>query len=358
MNCNINYTPVLSFHEYFVLDYYTYGFVNPVYTTRKIPAKYANRVLLADSGGYQLFKAKCDHQRDPTIRCSVIDGVGIHNDNGIILDPIELCRRYGKLNAELGFTIDDPLISSNEEEFQHKISKGYDYATRILNYRKVLCPNTKILIPLHFATYEQLKICFSQFENLDADGYAFPVRKSAYISDTAKIAYVLCFLHSRGVKRVHLFGSSRPEIALISATAMAFNMFDQITFDSTTWNTYIWGKTYLDAITLKQKYLSRSYKIGDPLPFNHPISNDKLTYGDLTTGELRRLTSIHNVFAISDYTKNMTFEASEPENLKNYVKNNPTIFPKNEEIISAINILLITTSKSYKYLRKWVPWPI
>lgn len=352
------FTPVLSLNEFFLLDYYSYGFLNPVYTNIKLPSKYTNRVLLADSGGYQLFMAKCAHQRDPTIKYSVIDGVGIHTNSGMILDPIELCRRYGKLNAELAFTIDDPLISSNEEEFEHKISKGYDYAVRILEYSKLLCPTTKILIPWHFATYEQMKKCFFRFDGLGADGYAFPVRASAFISETPKIAYVLSFLHSRGVKRVHLFGSSRPEIALISATAMTLNLFEQITFDSTTWNTFIRGRKYLDDVTLKAKKLSRSYRIGDYLPFRHPISNDKLTYGELTSGELRKMASIHNVLAISNFTREMARKASVPEKLKNYVMKNPTIFPRKEEIIPAINILLITADKSYKYLRKWVPWPI
>ena len=111
------FTPAMNAGDTLIIQHYGYCFFNPTGWFPK-PNRLSIRiasVCFSDSGGYQLYSLNKDHQNgNGSIRCIVIPGVGIKTrKNCLIIDPIDLCRKYGELDIDYGFTLDHPLSDTN-----------------------------------------------------------------------------------------------------------------------------------------------------------------------------------------------------------------------------------------------------
>lgn len=307
----------------------------------------------ADSGGYQIYR----YFKNVTKRCLVIPGV--KNKNGsrfIIIDPIHQCRKYGELNIKWAFTLDHPLSDNpTEEEYRLNLEKSYNWAKLMFDIRNSLCPVTEFLIPLHFRNKPELHHYYEVMSTLNPDGYAFPARFDLSLRGVIRIACTLSFLHCKQVPKVHIFGRSCKEIIFIGAAAVGLGMFDQLSFDSRTWNQSLFGPDikHIDPYTL------RHTKIFDNLPASSLLSYKVaeelgLTIIDINTKIGIELLMLHNAFAITEYANQIADRARHIGSYREFIKKQPYISRKNLDL--AVQILELSVQKGYFYLDRVTGW--
>ena len=114
-----------------------------------------------------------------------------------------------------------------------------------------------------------------------------------------------------------MFGSSRREVIFIGAAALGLQMFEQISFDSMTWNTLVFDKRpkYFDPDTLKGHRI-KNEEIIDILTPTRVMTKTQLFPFDLINR--KRLLMLHNALAISKYTEDMAKIVAEqiPDEIK------------------------------------------
>jgi queuine/archaeosine tRNA-ribosyltransferase len=337
-----------------VNQYYPHVLYNPVrqnFDRIKTIQRTNMTVIFADSGGLQLFR-----YRDSSVKsCIVVPGGKISNTKSrIVIDPIDLCRLYGKIGVNYGFTLDEPLCDNpGPQQYFKELENSYRSAKLMFDFRNKLCPNTKLLIPLHSITKNQLHHYFERMSDLSPDGFAFTARSRFDLKGLIKIALTLCYLHSNGVTMVHLLGSSRQEIIIIGAAAVGLKMFSQISFDSRTWNTGNFNtKTIvIDSETLRQRMIAPGEIINLFVP-KKSLYNSSLS----GTEHLKKIILLHNAFAISAYTKKVADIATDITRLKKHLLTMRLSKHRAERILTAIDVLETYSVKGYGYLEKWLSW--
>jgi len=352
------FTPAMNAGDILIIQHYGYCFFNPAGWYPK-PDKLPIRigfVCLSDSGGYQLYSRNKDYENgNGSRRCIVIPGVGIKTrKNCLIIDPIDLCRKYGELGIDYGFTLDYPLSdNASEEEYEINLLKSYEWAKLMIGLRDDLCPTTKLLIPLHYCTEQQLRHYFNTMSKLNPDGYAIPVRDTSTWEDMVRIAYALCFLQHKRVKIVHMFGSSRREIIILGAAASGLGMFQQLSFDSTSWNTAIYVLQYLDSKTLGLHPVHDIKKVKLNLPES---LIEELQSTVIDPALKKKLILLHNVIATSDHANAMLKRAKDIETLKRFIENTPHLSIQRRRLLASIGILHTSMKRGFPYIEKWFGW--
>ena len=234
---SLNYIAVSQDDNGLVNRHYKNVLYNPVrqkFDTLLKYKRYENSVNFADSGGFQIANTEGGDEK----RCIVKIGAGIQiRKNLTIIDPIDLCRQYGKLDIRYGFTLDHPFWDNTDpRNFSKRLDDSYTWAKLMFTERTRRCPRTEFLVPLHFRTKTQLDTYFKKMSPLKPEGYAIPAFKKRTLNDIIKISYTLSFLRHKGVKKVHILGNSNRVIIAIMAAAISLKMFEMISFDSRTWN--------------------------------------------------------------------------------------------------------------------------
>jgi hypothetical protein len=349
------YTPVSTDNRNLVNQYHPHCLFNPIRQTPHMKSSPENAEYFADSGGYQIYQCK----DDPKKRCLVLPGFGIGtHGNLLIIDPLDLCARFRAIGIKYGFTTDHPLSDSpSEGEFDQNLERSFLWAALMFENRSKLCPQTELFIPLHFSTPHELLTYYERMSQLHPKGYAFPVRGNFNLIWILKIAWTLCFLASRGVTKIHLLGSSRREIIILGAAALGLGMFDQISFDSTTWNTLLFDKRpiYFDPTTMKAARVVGQFEVELLLPIQvmktHPFGGAETSQSG---GE--KLLMLHNAFAISSYADNMAKRARSPNAFKTYIRNEPHLRRLKTNLLLAINALEESTRKGFDFIVSALEW--
>jgi hypothetical protein len=310
--------------------------------------------LLSDSGGFQIYKSIFNtFNGERTEKIDVIPGVGIHRRNKVlVLDPIDLCEKYGALNVRCGFTLDFPVVFGSPDEYEDHLIKSYECAEIMFDCRYDFCPDTQLLIPLHFSTKDQLHRYFDKMSKLSTDGYAFPVREDTSWEYLMRIAYVLGFLHGKGVRYVHMFGSCKQEIIIVGAAAIGLEMFQRITFDSSTWDTARHNPPkYLQPNTLKQKDIRRLEVFRPMLPKS--LTQELRGYEKyLPRSYFYKLVLLNNALNVNRLTRKIAEIAGDIEQFKWFIKINADYELLRDMLIQAIELLQIAAVKDYKYIEK------
>jgi hypothetical protein len=162
-NMKFFYVPVSTGNDCLVNQYHPHTLFNPTrqnFDTLKNINRTEKAENFADSGGLQLISYENSLEKS----CMVIPGVGIKNrKNLIVIDPIDLCRCYGKLDIKFGFTLDHPISDiASISECNERLENSYGWAALMFEVRKDLCPNTEFLVPLQFITKPQLHKYFKK----------------------------------------------------------------------------------------------------------------------------------------------------------------------------------------------------
>ena len=359
------HAPVVTGNKDLILEYYSHCFFNPTNFVPRLDFTERIQVIsefFSDSGGYQIYSINQNRIDGFTEKqCVVIPGVRTRNSvKHLIIDPIDICRKYGKLNIVYGFTLDYPLSdNSTEKEYSYKLEKSYTWAKLMFRYRHDLCPNTNLLIPLHYISKDQLHAYYNKMSSLKPNGYAFPVRGRDSFKGYIWIVCSLCFLHHKGVDQVHMFGSARPEIIIIGAAAIGLNMFKQLSFDARTWNTVSFNSGivyYFDPETLKRKSIQKDTYIDILMP-NHLLKRINRKEVPLTKTFKKRIIMLHNVLAIDHYTRKMVARSKNIDDLKRFIATQSNFSQKKQDrLIMAIKILEESKKKGYGFIEKWLQW--
>jgi len=353
------FTPVINSGDDLILEYHRYCFFNPTGSPpglKKLKELQKNPENYGDSGGYQLYnRNKIYYEGKGEEGCLVIVGYGIRKRNDqLILDPIDLCRKFKKYNITYGFTLDNPLSDyATEKEYKEKLIDSYKYAEMMFKYRDTLCPDTNFIIPLHYLTKDHLAEYYNKMSALNPVGYAIPVRGTNNWDDFVCVADCLCFLQNEGAQVIHLFGSCRAEIIVLGAVAMGLRMFTQISFDSTSWRTFRYRRyryRYLDPKTLTQKTMP-----DDIVRINLPDKiwkQYKIDKSLQTTPSKKKLILLHNALAVEYYRKNIINIAININNLKRYVKTQKHLKTQRRRLLFAIKIMEASVMYGYDFVEK------
>ena len=349
----LKYTPALSSKDLIIFENVPDCFINPVRSPpsrRMLTSLETYPYLFCDSGGYQIYKIKYKMLNgEDTERFEVIYGAGIQRYNGVlILDPIDLCEKYGELNVKCGFTLDFPLVVGTSEEYEDHLFRSYECAAKMFDCQQDFCADTDLFIPLHFSTQKQLHIYFNTMSTLNPDGYAFPVRDNTNWEYLMKICYTLSFLHAKGVQKVHMFGSCKPEIIIIGAAALGLQMFQQITFDSSTWDTARNNPPkYLDPGNLRQRDIRdlKTFMPHFPKSFTQKIKGYEKY---LPKSYFYKLIGFSNVQTVNHYTKKMVSLAQDVEKLKWFVRTNRDLKSVSPLLMHSIGLLQSASGEKNK----------
>jgi hypothetical protein len=353
------YVPVVTHPGDYINAFFSSCLVNPL---RKYPQiavlmeSFRSKEFFADSGGYQMYSL---NQGERKKQCVVVPGVGIRDTRDhLIIDPIDLCRRYGKLRINYGFSLDFPLSDDpSEQEYVSKLEASFEWAEMMFDVRPKLCPETKLLIPLHYETKSQLHQYFDKMTVLKPEGYGLPVRGRFNLDGLIWIASSLAFLHSKGVRLVHAFGSSRRELIMIGAAALGLGMFSRLSFDSTSWDCFLSNRRpyRIDTKTLAQKRILPTSSIPVLLPTELLHTVGRLE-GQPTAAVKKRLIALHNALAITRYTYKTARRAKDLVGFKNYLQKEPHLALHKEDLLIAISLLEHASLRGYDHVSRSLDW--
>jgi hypothetical protein len=265
--------------------------------------------------------------------------------------------------VEYGFTLDFPIVTGTDPEYKNHLEESFKWAQYMFHCRPKLCPGTNLLIPLHFSNKEQLHQYFHEMDTLNPDGYSFPVRGLQGPKYLMKVSYILTFLYSNGVRKVHILGTSTPEIIVVGAAALALKMFQQITFDSNTWaNSHGILSKQLVRASFKQIDMRdcKEYRLLLPDGLSTQIQD---YMGILPHSYINKLLQLSNVREINLFTHKMANMALDIERLENYVLTHEVFGKKGRKVKDALNLLQFGYLEGYKFVKKyygriWISKPI
>jgi tRNA-guanine family transglycosylase len=220
--------------------------------------------LMVDSGGFQLLTAeqkgwKISH--DPYCQLTYKFGKEIN------LAPRHVMEFALKLKAAIVMGLDFPVgkfktVAEREIEFYKKLSLNVRWAHESDIWKRRLCPEAQLFLPLQAYNLKQLDVFFSETTGIPYDGVAIPVREAKL----HEIALFLTSFYQRGIHQVHLLGTaSFLKIAIIAF--MANNVFNWTSLDAASWNKSAVHCGFLSPQNLKQIDLRRTVKL-DPGFFN------------------------------------------------------------------------------------------
>jgi hypothetical protein len=147
-----------------------------------------------------------------------------------------------------------------------------------------------------------------------------------------------------------MFGSSRAEIIILGAAVTGLGMFQQLSFDSTSWNTAIYGIKYLDPKTLGRHSVDDIRRIKLNLP-KSLIQELQSTVIDRALQN--KLILLHNVFATSHYANAMLKRAKDIEALKRFIENAPHLGIERRRLLASIGILHTSMELGFPYIEEW-----
>lgn len=365
--CNLNYIAVSQDDNGLVNRYYKNVLYNPVrqrFDTLLKYKRYEKSENFADSGGFQIANTEGSDEK----RCIVKIGAGIQiKKNLTIIDPIDLCRQYGKLDIRYGFTLDHPFWDNTDpKNFSKRLNNSYTWAKLMFAERTRKCPHTEFIIPLHFRTKTQLDTYFKKMSPLEPEGYAIPAFKKRSLNDIIKISYTLSFLHHKNVKKVHLLGTSNIALIAIMAAALSLKMFEMISFDSRTWNnaTNKFRKDkssenedyfYINPLTLgKQNIVPGETKIIHFLP---PRLKGLIEFDQNDDfRSAKEKIYFYNAFATRRYAKRLVEKADSIPALLDYLPEAGFDKSKIKKASAGIQILIDSVTKGFSNVREKITW--
>jgi tRNA-guanine family transglycosylase len=214
--------------------------------------------LMVDSGGYQLLKAEIKGWKithEPYRQLTYKIGKEIN------LVPRHVMEFASKLKAGIVMGLDFPVgkfktASDREIEFYKKLSLNVRWAHESATWKRRLCPEAQLFLPIQAYTLKQLDVFFSETAEIPYDGVAMPVREAKL----HELALFLTYFRQRGIGRVHLLGTAGfLKIAMVAF--MANNMFAWVSLDAATWNKSAVHCGFLSPKNLRLVDLRRTVKL-------------------------------------------------------------------------------------------------
>jgi len=187
--------------------------------------------LMLDSSGYQLHEGEKKGKRmafDPNLPMK-------HTAREINLAPKHGMEVASTLQVDIAVGQDFPIrkfrsSAEREAEFQKKLPYNVRWAYESAAAWKECCPKAQFFLPIQCYDIKQLDRFMEMIDGIGYDGVSMPIR-NIKIPD---IALFLVDFYQRGIKKVHLLGtSSFLKIALCAY--MSHHLFEWVSLDATTW---------------------------------------------------------------------------------------------------------------------------
>lgn len=198
--------------------------------SRKLIEECRAKVVMLDSGGYQLLRCS---QKGKKVVCD--ENGPIWNKGQINLTPRHVVNAAVQIKPHILVALDFPIETvkdkkRQEAEFRKKLRFNVPWAIETAKLHKKYCPEIKLFIPVQCYTLEHLEIFFDAIGSVNFDGLSMPVRNLSL----AEIAAFLISFYDLGIRRVHLLGTLSIKVMALCAF-VARHLFDWVSLDSTGW---------------------------------------------------------------------------------------------------------------------------
>jgi len=138
-------------------------------------------------------------------------------------------------------------------EFHNKLVFNVPWAFESYAWKNAFIPEAQYFQPLQCYNLDHLDIFLNKIRGVHFDGVSMPVRN---IKPVELVQFLVSF-YQRGITRVHLLGTSSFSVIAICVYA-AWNLFEWVSLDSTTWRYAADKMSFLNPLTLSRKNLSTS----------------------------------------------------------------------------------------------------
>ena len=194
--------------------------------------------MILDSGGYQLIAAE---QKGNLKKSAIMEW----------LTPEHVMTAAAKFNPDIVMALDYPILSFSDpikqaQEFEKKIITNLRWNRECIELKSSYCPEVELFLPVQAYNTKQMDFFFTKLESTDFDGVSLPTRNAS----PSQLIQQLLLLHNRGIRKIHLLGTSTFTNIIISAF-LARNYFDWVSLDSTTWRQQAMYGLYLHPENLR-----------------------------------------------------------------------------------------------------------
>jgi hypothetical protein len=189
-----------------------------------------NHVIL-DSSGFQILEA----QRKGKILTFDSNRPMKHTAKYLNLSPEHVMRAAAIHQVPIAIGLDFPIRKlkgdvQQQLEFFKKKPRNVQWAYESFAWKNALIPGALYFQPIQCYNLEHLDIFLNDIAGVLFDGVSMPIRNLR----PAALALFLVSFYQRGIRRIHLLGTSNFENIAICAYA-ARNMFEWVSLDSTSW---------------------------------------------------------------------------------------------------------------------------
>lgn len=215
------------------------------------------RHLIGDSSGFQIHQAEKDRKSitfDPSQPMK-------NTAKALNISPQQVMEAAVPHQPGIVIGLDWPIrkVKGNiqkELEFHNKLRFNVPWAFESFAWKNALIPDAQYFQPLQCYTLEHLNIFLNEIRGVQFDGVSMPVRTLK----PAELALFLVNFYQRGIKRVHLLGTSSFPNIVICAYA-AWNLFEWVSIDSTTWRFAADKESYISPLNLSRTDLRTSVHV-------------------------------------------------------------------------------------------------
>ncbi len=231
--------------------------------TQELIEQLGRPMLMCDSGGFQVLKSEMNGVI-PTF--NMFEPMEFSKTKANI-SPRHVLEIAARLNPAYLVGLDYPIRkdiqpSEFEREFYTKLDYNVDWAaTTSLLLPEYGFEHERLLIPVQCYTLEQFEIFWRMLDGLQFGGLSMPTRQ---MSNEEMVAFLRNMRH-KGVRRVHILGTTKAEAIVIGAYA-ARHHFEWVSLDAASWFQNAKHNLYQDPATLKTIGLGsdKPFK-GDPM---------------------------------------------------------------------------------------------
>ena len=213
--------------------------------------------LMADSSGYQILKAE---EKGKAITFDPSQPMK-NAAKYLNISPQQVMEAAVPHQPDIVIGLDWPIRKVDGDiqkqlEFYNKLRFNVPWAFESFAWKNALVPHAQYFQPLQCYTLDHLDLFFNEIRGVHFDGVSMPIRTLK----PAELALFLVSFYQRGITRVHLLGtSSFPAIAMCAYAA--WNMFEWVSLDSTTWRFAADKVSFINPLDLSRTDLRPSIDI-------------------------------------------------------------------------------------------------
>ena len=321
--------------------------------TKKLFWRAGAKTIMCDSGGFQIRTAERNNKKmtfDPNLPL-------MRSKSAINILPDHVVAVVCKLQPQptimtaLNYPIrESSKVPNPEQEFRRKLEFNIKWAWETASLREKHCPHIQLFIPVQCYNLDQFETFWNSIKGIRFDGLSFPVRNLNF----SEIALFLLSFRQKGVRKVHILGSSSFfKIAL--AAYFARHLFEWVSFDATTWRIQAEKHRYLDPDNLSSKHVGSKVVIDESVPMVCQCDACRdMTFTDiknLPDKENLHLLRNHNFFVTEKLTQEMFEKAETWPTLERFLRQSGRRAREVAELIDCLSMVDLLKNEDINVLK-------